>query len=87
MRYLKHIKGVLLSISICILMILLTGCGKSSDGLVGKELKGVVDGKTDAIFTFKDDGTFKVVSAQGKPNAGEEFTGKYEIKEENSKNI
>ena len=85
MRYLKHIKGVLLSISICILMILLTGCGKSSDGLVGKELKGVVDGKTDAIFTFKDDGTFKVVSAQGKPNAGEEFTGKYEIKEENSK--
>ena len=73
MRYLKHIKGVLLSISICILMILLTGCGKSSDGLVGKELKGVVDGKTDAIFTFKDDGTFKVVSAQGKPNAGEEF--------------
>ena len=39
MRYLKHIKGVLLSISICILMILLTGCGKSSDGLVGKELK------------------------------------------------
>lgn len=85
MRYLKHIKGVLLSISICILIILLTGCGKSSDGLVGKELKGVVDGKTDAIFTFKDDGTFKVVSAQGKPNAGEEFTGKYEIKEENSK--
>ena len=44
------------------------------------EFKGVVDGKTDAIFTFKDDGTFKVVSAQGKPNAGEEFTGKYEVK-------
>ena len=58
---------------------------KSSDGLAGREFKGVVDGKTDAIFTFKDDGTFKVVSAQGKPNAGEEFTGKYEVKEENSK--
>ena len=29
----------------------------------------------------------KVVSAQGKPNAGEEFTGKYEVKKENSKNI
>ena len=53
---------------------------KSSDGLAGREFKGVVDGKTDAIFTFKDDGTFKVVSAQGKPNAGEEFTGKYEVK-------
>ena len=76
MRYLKHIKGVLLSISICILMILLTGCGKVAMVLLEK-LKGVVDGKTDAIFTFKDDGTFKVVSAQGKPNAGEEFTGKY----------
>lgn len=67
------------------MVILLIGCGKSSDGLAGREFKGVVDGKTDAIFTFKDDGTFKVVSAQGKPNAGEEFTGKYEVKEENSK--
>lgn len=85
MRYFKSIKRVLIPISICTLVILLIGCGKSSDGLAGREFKGVVDGKTDAIFTFKDDGTFKVVSAQGKPNAGEEFTGKYEVKEENSK--
>ena len=86
MRYFKHIKDVLIPISICTLVILLIGCGKSSDGLAGREFKGIVDGKTDAIFTFKDDGTFKVVSAQGKPNAGEEFTGKYQIKEEgNSK--
>ncbi|WP_367009775.1 hypothetical protein [Staphylococcus capitis] len=85
MRYFKSIKRVLIPISICTLVILLIGCGKSSDGLAGREFKGVVDGKTDAIFTFKDDGTFKVVSAQEKPNAGEEFTGKYEVKEENSK--
>ena len=85
MRYFKSIKRVLIPISICTLVILLIGCGKSSDGLAGREFKGVADGKTDAIFTFKDDGTFKVVSAQGKPNAGEEFTGKYEVKEENSK--
>lgn len=85
MRYFKSIKRVLIPISICTLVILLIGCGKSSDGLAGREFKGVVDGKTDAIFTSKDDGTFKVVSAQGKPNAGEEFTGKYEVKEENSK--
>lgn len=85
MRYFKSIKRVLIPISICTLVILLIGCGKSSDGLAGREFKGVVDGKTDAIFTFKDDGTFKVVSAQGKPNAEEEFTGKYEVKEENSK--
>ena len=85
MRYFKSIKRVLIPISICTLVILLIGCGKSSDGLAGREFKGVVDGKTDAIFTFKDDSTFKVVSAQGKPNAGEEFTGKYEVKEENSK--
>ena len=85
MRYFKSIKRVLIPISICTLVILLIGCGKSSDGIAGREFKGVVDGKTDAIFTFKDDGTFKVVSAQGKPNAGEEFTGKYEVKEENSK--
>ncbi|MFW3590290.1 hypothetical protein ACN9US_10635 [Staphylococcus caprae] len=82
MRYFKHIKGVLIPISICTLVILLMGCGKSSDGLAGREFKGIVDGKTDAIFTFKDDGTFKVVSAQGKPNAGEEFTGEYKIKKE-----
>ena len=85
MRYFKSIKRVLIPISICTLVILLIGCGKSSDGLAGREFKGVVDGKTDAIFTFKDDGTFKVVSAQGKPNAGEEFTGKYEVKKKIAK--
>ena len=87
MRYFKSIKRVLIPISICTLVILLIGCGKVAMVLLAESLKGVVDGKTDAIFTFKDDGTFKVVSAQGKPNAGEEFTGKYEVKEENSKNI
>ncbi|MCI2954170.1 hypothetical protein FH178_02965 [Staphylococcus caprae] len=81
MRYFKHIKGVLIPISICTLVILLMGCGKSSDGLAGREFKGIVDGKTEAIFTFKEDGNFKVVSAQGKINAGEEFNGKYEVKE------
>ena len=53
MRYFKSIKRVLIPISICTLVILLIGCGKSSDGLAGREFKGVVDGKTDAIFTLK----------------------------------
>ncbi|EEE48879.1 hypothetical protein WL220_02335 [Staphylococcus capitis] len=83
MRYFKSIKKVLIPISICTLIILLIGCGKSSDGLAGREFKGVVDGKTEAIFTFRDDGTFKVVSAKGKLNAGEEFNGKYEVKKAN----
>ena len=66
---------------------IINGVWKSSDGLAGREFKGIVDGKTDAIFTFKDDGTFKVVSAQGKPNAGEEFTGEYKIKKKEIQNI
>ena len=36
MRYFKSIKRVLIPISICTLVILLIGCGKSSDGLAGR---------------------------------------------------
>ncbi|MCH4531728.1 hypothetical protein [Staphylococcus haemolyticus] len=87
MKILKQRKTLML-ISCLILIIFVTACGKedkTSNELVGNTYKAIQDGKVEANFTFEKDGTLKMVSAQGKFNAGEELRANYEVVHENNK--
>ncbi|WP_154836538.1 hypothetical protein [Staphylococcus sp. Marseille-Q1834] len=86
MKILKQRKTLML-ISCLILIIFVTACGKedkASNELVGNTYKAIKKGKVEANFTFEKDGSLKMVSADGKPNAGEEARANYEIVDENN---
>lgn len=86
MKILKHRKTLML-MSCVILIIFVTACGKedkTSNELVGNTYKAIKKGKVEANFTFEKDGTLKMISAEGKRNAGEEARANYEIVDENN---
>lgn len=73
---------ILLSVS----GISLYGCGKKGgDEIVGKEFKVIHKNKIEAIMKFGVNHELTVISAQGKYNAGQEFRGKYQLKEKDGK--
>ncbi|PTE66353.1 hypothetical protein BUY46_11915, partial [Staphylococcus devriesei] len=80
-------RKTLLFIACISLIVFITACGKDdpTQSIVGHSYKALRDGKVEATFTFEKDGTFRMVSAPGKFNAGEEAQANYEVVNENDK--
>ncbi|MDH9708120.1 hypothetical protein PZL18_08870 [Staphylococcus epidermidis] len=87
MKKVKIKNKLILLIGIILLSgISLYGCGKNDgDEIVGKEFKVIHKNKIEAIMKFEVNHELTVISAQGKYNAGQEFRGKYQLKEKEGK--
>ena len=87
MKKVKIKNKLILLIGIILLSgISLYGCGKNDgDEIVGKEFKVIHKNKIEAIMKFGVNHELTVISAQGKYNAGQEFRGKYQLKEKEGK--
>ena len=87
MKKVKIKNKLILLIGVILLSgISLYGCGKKDgDEIVGKEFKVIHRNKTEAIMKFGENNELTIISAQGKYNAGQEFRGKYQLKEKDGK--
>ena len=87
MKKVKIKNKLILLIGIILLSgISLYGCGKNDgDEIVGKEFKVIHKNKIEAIMKFGVNHELTVISAQGKYNAGQEFRGQYQLKENEGK--